>query len=111
MGGFSAGAMMTNFLMCHASQIFCSSAPIGAGLSHTCYMEGGPKIKRSMMFQVGKNDAIVNRHNKVAPELHAGLKRAYGVTKGTKLKKGDGVDWTRYHAKNGLTLEFASYDF
>jgi len=128
--GFSQGGFLTFNLLCRASDVICSIAPIGipsdgkyvggylngyvldpsARKHKNCFVNGkGPKVKRSIMYQQGKHDCFFQEstfHQTVST-----IKHIYGLSSDyKKLSKGKGVDWKRYK-KGAIKFEAALYNY
>merc|ERR1711939_654981 len=135
--GFSQGGFLTYNLLCRASDLICSIAPLGmpsagkfvgggaakayynTGYSldpsarehKNCFVDGtGPNHMRSIMYHQGKYDCFFAEST--AKNTVATIKHLYGMkdVKGKHLSKGKGVDWTRY-SKGSINFEHALYDY
>lgn len=130
--GFSQGGYITFNLLCLASDLICSAAPLGmpasgkyvggylAGHSldassrghKNCFEPGqaGPEHKRSIMYHQGKHDCFFGPST--FHETVSTITDLYGMdeSEGEALSKGDGVQWKRY-SEGGVTFEAALYDY
>jgi len=130
--GFSQGGYITFNLLCLASDLICSAAPLGIPASgkyvggymagytldassrghQNCFEDGqsGPKHKRSIMYHQGKHDCFFGPST--FDETVTTIKGLYGMqdTEGEALTKGEGVEWKRY-SEEGVTFEAALYDY
>lgn len=129
--GFSQGGFLTWNLLCRASDLICSIAPLGipatgkyrggylnghqlmpsAGGHSNCWTDGtGPQHERAIMYHQGKHDCFFNAGT--FEESVDKVKAIYGMqnTDAVELDKGEGVDWKRY-SKGSINFETALYDY
>jgi len=129
--GFSQGGFLTFNLLCRASDLICSIAPLGmpaTGKYHggywsgmqlmasarghsNCWIDGkGPEHKRSIMYHQGKHDCFFDKST--FEESVDKIKDLYGMqnTEADELDKGQGVDWKRY-SEGPINFEAALYDY
>lgn len=129
--GFSQGGFLTFNLLCSASDLICSIAPLGmpaTGKYHggyfsghqlmasarghsNCWIDGkGPEHKRSIMYHQGKYDSFFDEST--FEESVDKIKDLYGMQnmEADELDKGQGVDWKRY-SEGPINFESALYDY
>jgi hypothetical protein len=118
--GFSQGGFATWRLLCDASDIVCSAAPLsaaglenwGPGYGSTCFsgVGRGPATPRSILYQSGTKDKmapIANFRTQVD-----NVRRAYGLasTPSSKVLSGQRYDWLRYK-KDGVIFETTKFQY
>lgn len=129
--GFSQGGFLTFNLLCRASDLICSIAPLGmpatgkysgghynghqlmaTARGHSnCWIDGkGPEHKRSIMYHQGKHDRFFDVGT--FEDSVEKIKDLYGMqnTDAIELAQGEGVDWKRY-SKGSINFETALYDY
>jgi len=123
--GFSQGAFASWSMLCHASDIVCSIAPLASsgqdnwgsgyrqadGKGSFCFKTGsGPTHKRSIMYHSGKHDALAS-FNLFSPTVNY-VKDDYGITSGpTTLGSSSWHNWKRFDGPHGIRFEKAWYKY
>jgi pimeloyl-ACP methyl ester carboxylesterase len=118
--GFSQGAFAAWRMLCAASDLICSIAPLsasgmelwGAGYGSTCFSDGGkgPATARSVLYASGTRDPITPANN-FAPQVR-NVRRVYGMANeaAVTVRRGSKYEWFRYSAR-GVRLEAVSFDW
>jgi poly(3-hydroxybutyrate) depolymerase len=96
LAGFSQGGFATWNLLCGASDLICSAAPLaasgldvwGVGYGAQCFQQEGPHFHRSVLYTTGASDPLARVAQ--AREQRENVKRAYGMSGDGEKIAGDG---------------------